>query len=90
MDPKCLTIVGLVFDIVGVAVVLFFAWPQPELESGVGLGLEDGTPISPNGETVADRNRRVERRRILYKRGAIVWLLFLLAGFGLQPAAQFV
>lgn len=90
MDPKCLTIVGLIFDIVGVAVVFFFAWPQPELESGVGLGLEDGTPIGPNGETVADRNRKVERRRVWYKRGAIVGLLFLLSGFGLQLAAQFV
>ena len=90
MDPKYLTIAGLIFDIVGVAVVWFFGWPQPQLESGVGLGLEDGTPIGPNGETVADHNRKVERRRSWYKRAAILGLLLLLAGFGLQLAAQFV
>ncbi len=90
MDPKCLTIAGLVLDIVGVAVVWFFGWPQPKLESGVGYGLEDGTPIGPNGETVADHNKKVEQRRLWYKRASILGLLLLLAGLGLQLVAQFV
>lgn len=90
MDPKCLTIAGLIFDIVGVAVVWFFGWPQPQLESGVSLGLEDGTPVGPNGETVADHNRKVERKRYWYKRASILGLVLLLMGFGLQLASQFV
>ena len=90
MEAKCLTTVGLVLDILGVVVVWFFGWPQPRLEPDVSLGLEDGTPIGSNGETVADHNRKIERKRVLYKRAAIVGLLLLLAGFGLQLAAQFV
>ena len=90
MDPKCLTIAGLLLDIIGVAVVLFCAWPQPQLETGVGLGLENGTPYGPNGETVADHNRKVERRRVWYKRASIFGLFLLITGFGLQLAAQFV
>jgi hypothetical protein len=90
MDPKCLTITGLILDIVGVAIVWYFGWPQPQLEPGVGLALENGTPVGPNGETVADHNRKVERRRIWYKRFSIFGLLLLLTGFGLQLAAQFL
>jgi len=90
MDPKCLTIIGLVLDIVGVAVVWFFGWPQPKLEPGVGIGLDNGTPIEPAGETVAEHNRKVEGKRFWYKRASIFGLLLLLAGFALQLAAQFV
>jgi len=90
MDPKFLTIAGLVLDIVDVAVVWFFGWPQPQLETGISLGLENGTPFGPNGETVANHNRRVERRRIWYKRAYIFGLVLLLTGFGLQLVAQFV
>ena len=88
MDPKFLTVIGLILDIVGVATVWYFGWPQPNLESGVGRAIENGTPIGPNGETVADHNRKVERRRIWYKRLSIFGLLLLLTGFGLQLAAQ--
>ena len=90
MDPKCLTIAGLVLDIVGVAVVWFFGWPQPQLESGVGFGLEDATPFGPNGETVAYHNKNIERQRLRYKRASILGLLLLLAGFVVQLTAQFV
>jgi len=90
MDPKCLTIAGLVLDILGVAVVWYFGWPQPQLETGVSSGLENGTPYGPPGETVADHNRKVERRRIWYKRASILGLVLLLTGFGLQLVAQFV
>jgi len=87
---KYLTVLGLIFDIVGVVTVWFFGWPQPNLESGVSYGLEDGTPIGPKGETVAELNRKTETRRVLYKRAAICGLLLLVVGFGLQLAAQFV
>ena len=90
MDPKYLTIAGLVLDMIGVGVVWFFGWPQPQLETGVSLGVENGTPYGPNGETVADYNRKVERRRISYKRASIFGLVLLLTGFGLQLAAQLV
>lgn len=90
MDPKYFTIAGLILDIVGVAVVWFFGWPQPQLESGVSLGLEDGTRIGPYGETVVDHDRDVERKRFWYKRASIGGLLLLLAGFGLQLASQFL
>lgn len=88
MDPNNIAITGLIFDMAGVVVVWFFGWPQPQLETGVGIGLEDGTPFGPNGETVADHNQKVERRRVCYKRASVCGLLFLLTGFGLQLAAH--
>lgn len=83
-----MTILGLVLDIAGVALVWHFGWPQPNLEPGVGIGLEDGTPYGPSGETVADHNRKVEQQRSRYRRISILGLILLIAGFSAQLIAQ--
>ena len=63
MTPQIANTVGLLLGVVGV--VLIFVWgpPQPNLETGISLGLEDATPIDDTGKTVADHNREVEARR---------------------------
>jgi hypothetical protein len=87
MDPKDIATIGLILNMIGVAVVWGFAWPQPELATGVALGLEDGTPYGPNDETVADHNRKVVRLRVLYRRASGFGMFLLLAGFFVQVIA---
>ncbi len=88
MTSQCLTILGLLLDIVGVAIVWRFGWPQPNLEPGVGLGLEDGTPYGPKGETVADHNRRIAQLRLRYRRTSAFGLILIILGFCFQLVAQ--
>ena len=88
MTAQCLTILGLALDIVGVALVWRFGWPQPNLEPGVGFCLEDDTSYGPNGETVVDHNRKVEQQRSRYRKISIFGLIFLIAGFSSQLVAQ--
>jgi hypothetical protein len=54
--------IGLGAGMIGVLLIFIWGPPQPVLEEGVSLGLEDGTPL-PEGGTVADRNQRVKARR---------------------------
>lgn len=90
MDPKYIAIGGLILNVIGVAFVWRFGWPQPGFATGVALGLEDGTPYGPNGETVADHDRRVVRLRVLYRRASRFGLGLLLAGFCVQVIALLV
>jgi len=53
-----LNITGLVVGIIGVAIIFRFGPPQPNLETGISIGLEDKTPIG-EGRTVADQERRI-------------------------------
>jgi hypothetical protein len=75
--------VGLILGMVGV--VLIFKWgpPQPALEEGVRLGLEEGN-VLPDGRTVAQRDadiRALRSRHLIMSRSAL-GLIFV--GFALQ------
>jgi hypothetical protein len=87
---QILNSIGLGLGMIGVVILFIFGPPQPALESGVSLGLEDGTPIDASGKTVAEYNREVEKRRrkhsILSKMG--LGLIFL--GFAFQLWANWV
>jgi len=80
---QLLNTIGLVFAMVGVLIIFRFGPPQPTLEPGVGLGLEDGT-LLPNGRTVADHNRAVEKRRFLHSRTSKIGLGLVFLGFAFQ------
>lgn len=43
---QVLTSLGLVLGMAGVVVIFKFGPPQQNLDEGVGLGLEDETPLS--------------------------------------------
>jgi hypothetical protein len=51
-NGKILNTIGLVFGLVGVVIIFIWGPPQPQLEEGVGRGLENDTPIDENGKTV--------------------------------------
>jgi hypothetical protein len=85
MTAVVLNRAGLILGMIGV--VLIFVWgpPQPALEEGVGLGLEDATPL-PNGRTVAEHDqaiRRLRKRHTILSRAGLVFL-------GLGFLAQFL
>jgi hypothetical protein len=58
-------------------------FPQPSHEEGVSLGLTDATPLA-SGETVAQHNARVRRRKRAYISLSHVALGLMLIGFLLQ------
>ena len=80
---QALNSIGLGLGIVGVLIIFLFGPPQPSLEAGVSLGLEDNT-VLPGGRTVAEHNRDVLRRRQLYACMSKIGLSLILVGFGFQ------
>jgi hypothetical protein len=83
MTAQTLNTVGLVLNIAGVILVFFYGFPQPTHEEGVGLGLEDGTPLS-DGRTVAEHNEDVRKTRARYLRMSRLALGLLVLGFLFQ------
>ena len=75
--------VGLVFGMVGVLVIFKYGPPQPNLEPGVGLALEDGNPM-PDGRTVAEYNEDVVKLRARHSLMSKVGLVLVFLGFALQ------
>lgn len=78
--------IGLVSGIIGVALLFRFGPPQPNLEPGVALGLEDGTEL-PDGRTVAEHNQDVARRRNRHSVISKFGLVLIAIGFAFQLMA---
>ncbi len=87
MTADGLNQLGLAFSMIGV--ILLFIWgpPQPNLEEGVGLGLEDNSDMPDGSGTVADHNREVARRRLRHTVLSRIGLGLVGAGFLCQFAA---
>ena len=79
-----MTAIGLILDIVGVGILFFYGPPQPVLETGVSFELEAATPVGPNGETVAELDAVVSRRRKHFLVMSRIGLGRILVGFALQ------
>jgi hypothetical protein len=77
---QVLNTIGLLFGLVGVGLIFVWGPPQPQLDEGVGIGQEDGTPLD-NGLTVAQHNATVRRRRIRHKVLSRVGLGLVFLGF---------
>ena len=86
---QLLNSIGLVLGMVGVLVIFRFGPPQPTHEFGVGLSLEDNTPL-PGGRTVVENNRDVERNKERYSCMSKVGLAFVFFGFALQLSAIWI
>lgn len=78
-----ITNIGLTLNILGTIIAFFWGYPQPSHESGVGIGLEDDTPLS-NGLTVAQHNQKIakQKKRFLFLSRLGLSLMFF--GFFLQ------
>lgn len=83
MTAQILNTLGLVFNIAGVVLVFFYGFPQPTHDEGVGLGLEDGTPMS-DGRTVAEHNEHVRKTRARYLCLSRLALRLMVFGFLFQ------
>ena len=81
--PQVLNSLGLVLGMVGVLVIFIYGPPQPDLEPGVYLGLEDGTPLG-NGRTVAEHNTDVLKLRARHSFMSKGGLILVFLGFALQ------
>ena len=80
---QIISTIGLVMNIIGVILLFFFGFPQPNFDEGVSLGLEDNTPLG-NGKTVKEQNIEINRKKRIYKIMATVALVLLLFGFLFQ------
>jgi hypothetical protein len=78
--------IGLLLGMAGVVMIFVWGPPQPRLEEGVGLGLEDGTPLA-DGRTVAEYNRDVRRLRLRHMVRSRVGLALIGIGFLCQLVA---
>jgi hypothetical protein len=83
ITSQLLNTVGLVLGMIGVVIIFFYGPPQPNLESGVSIGLEDGTPL-PEGRTEAQYNEDVEKLRSRHSFMSKAGLVFVFLGFALQ------
>lgn len=63
---KVVNVVGLTAGMVGVAIIFRWGPPQPNLEEGVALELEDATPLK-DGKTGTEHNEMVRQTRTKYQ-----------------------
>jgi hypothetical protein len=89
MSAELLNTFGLIFGIIGVMVVFFYAFPQPTFEGGFPLALEDATKLS-DGRTVAEHKADRERERLRYRHRSRFGLALIAVGFALQLAATWL
>jgi len=88
-SAQLLNSVGLVLGMAGVLLIFRFGPPMPDLEHGVGLGLDEGTRLA-DGRTVAEHNTDRLRLRTRHSRISQVGLLLVFAGFALQFWATWI
>lgn len=84
METTSLNILGLSLNMLGVVVIFFFGPPQPILEEGVSIGLEDNTPIDEHGKTVAESNKEIRQKRKIHSLLSKLGLIVIFIGFALQ------
>jgi hypothetical protein len=80
---------GLACNMAGVVLAFFYGYPQPSHEEGVGLGLEDGTPLG-DGRTVAQHNEAVRKQKARYLFLSRAGLGLMFFGFLLQLVATWI
>jgi hypothetical protein len=78
--------IGLGMDIIAGVILFFYGPPQPSLEEGVGLGLEDDTTLASEMK-VAEHNEQVRRLRSKYTVISRFALGLLALGFLVQLIA---
>jgi len=81
---KILNSLGLILGLIGVMFIFFWGPPQPNLEIGIGIGLEDNTPIDKSGKTVKEHNDETKTKRKFYNKMSRLGLAFIFIGFLIQ------
>lgn len=81
-----LNALGLISNILGVAIVFFFALPQPSFSGGGGIVVGDNH-VFPDGETLGEKKAKAEKKRKAFEFRSKTGLFLMLLGFVLQLAA---
>ncbi|MEQ1614239.1 MAG: hypothetical protein ABL904_15945 [Hyphomicrobiaceae bacterium] len=89
MSPEAVNTIGLIANIAGVALAFKFGYPQPSHEEGIGLGLEDATPLD-GGRTVAEHSEDVRKQKRRYLFWSRAGLALMFGGFVLQLVATWI
>ena len=91
--PQCVTahnlnLAGLVTNMGGVVIALFFGFPQPDFSKDVGIV---GMPATPpgDGRTREQYNEGQDRTARLYRCMSMLALGLMFAGFAAQAVALF-
>ena len=83
ITPQILNVIGLALGMLGVIIIFFYGPPQPDLESGVAIGLEDNTLLA-DGRTVAEHDADVLKLRARHSFMSKCGLIFVFLGFAVQ------
>jgi len=86
---QLLNSVGLVFGMVGVVILFKYGPPQPNLETGVGFGLEDKNVLA-NGRTVQEHNQDIKATKKHYSEMSKLGLALIFIGFACQLWATWI
>lgn len=79
---------GLVLNIIGVLIMVYFGFPQYDYSETVGRGVELGTPVGPNGETDYEYGRKQRALAKWHKLCSIVGVGYMFVGFVFQLIHQ--
>jgi hypothetical protein len=88
ITARALNLAGLVSNMVGVGLVFFYGFPQPDHNEGEPITATAGTRL-PDGRTVAERDEEVRKRKRLYRCMSMLALLLMFIGFAAQAVALF-
>ncbi|EJN31789.1 hypothetical protein PMI35_01278 [Pseudomonas sp. GM78] len=86
MTAQYLNIIGLTLNIIGVAMVFFFGFPQPSHQDSIGIALESENPM-PDGRTVGDHEEDARKRKKRYQIASQLALTLMVIGFVFQLIA---
>jgi hypothetical protein len=81
-ETQILNVIGLSLDVIGVAILFFWAPVHPNIEDGIGLGLEDATIV--DGKTVSEHNKDKEKQKKKIRILSKIGLVLILIGFFIQ------
>lgn len=83
-NTKILNSVGLILGMVGGIFIFIWGPPQPVLESGISIGIEESTIIPETDITVAEHNETIENKRKRHLVFSKIGLSLIIVGFGFQ------
>lgn len=90
MNAQILNSLGLILGLIGVLFIFIWGPPQPNLEEGIGMGLEDGTPIDSSGKTVKQHDEEIKAKRKKYNLMSRIGLTLVFIGFLFQLLANWI
>lgn len=78
-QTQILNIIGLSLDFIGVAMLFVWAPIQPNLEEGIGRGLDNATVV--DGKTVSYWNEKKRKQKKKIRFLSIIGFVLILLGF---------